>query len=258
MSEISRFCAVALLAITPRPLYSGLVESTRCSSSSLQPRIVVSGVRSSCDSVARNSSFSRAMFSAALRAARSDCSSSSRASSISRRSVTSGLLPARPMKRPIREKRGRAFISSQRHCPSARRARTRACIERCAFSASCSSYSNTDASSGCTRPRQTSSGTRFSSPPKNSLKALLTKRAWPRSSSTHTGIGKPSASALKRASLSPSSTSICLRAVTSKNSTPTRSSPGRPIRTASTANERPRARASISNCAGRPVRATSP
>lgn len=101
--------------------------------------MVVSGVRSSCDSVAVNSSFSRAMLSAALRAARSDCSSSSRAISISRRSVTSLLLPASPMKRPMRENRGWAFISSQRHCSSARSPRTSTCIERCALSAACSS-----------------------------------------------------------------------------------------------------------------------
>ncbi len=259
MSDIRFFWVIALLAITSMPLRMGWSGSMRCSSSSLQPSTVVKGVRSSCDNVARNSSFIRAMPSAVLRAARSASNNSSRAISISRRSVISGLLPARPMKRPSGEKRGTAFISSQRHCPSWRRTRALKCSSRCSAKAVRSSYSNGASSSACRkRCHQRSPSSVPGTSPKNVPKAVLTKRTCPRSSSTHTGIGRPSASALKRASLSASSVSMRLRSEISKNSTATWCLSSPPMRTASTEYQRPSCGTSRSKWTATPPLATLP
>ena len=71
-----------------------------------QPRIALSGVRSSCESVARNSSFISLMRSASVRAARSLSSSASRSSAARlRRFVEAGVVdgdrrPARRCRRP--------------------------------------------------------------------------------------------------------------------------------------------------------------
>ena len=84
-----------------------LRASARMRSSCVQPRMAFSGVRSSCESVARNSSFMRAARCAAMRALRSASSISSRcaplASSASARlrSVRSRVTLAKPRSRPV-------------------------------------------------------------------------------------------------------------------------------------------------------------
>ena len=68
---MSRACATALRSITSRPRASASGAAVPLRSMRAQPKTALSGVRSSCDSVARNSSFSRFAASAWARAARS-------------------------------------------------------------------------------------------------------------------------------------------------------------------------------------------
>ena len=89
-SSMSRACERALRSIISSARSRFSVRSTSPLRISVaQPRIEVSGVRSSCESVARNSSFSRSASSARWRRSRSRASRAARSSSASVRAVTS-------------------------------------------------------------------------------------------------------------------------------------------------------------------------
>jgi hypothetical protein len=99
-SEISLAWTRALRSMT---WMASIVSAslTRCICSSwAQPRIALIGVRSSCDSVATNSSLIRFARSASARASRSLTRSPARSSSMIRRSVMSTIVPTKPAKAP--------------------------------------------------------------------------------------------------------------------------------------------------------------
>ncbi len=93
----------------------------------VQPRMALSGVRSSCDRVARNSSLMRVARWAAMRALRSASSSCSRSwlfSSIAssrRLSVRSRVSLAKPCSRPVPSRRAVIVTLAQNRLPSLRR-----------------------------------------------------------------------------------------------------------------------------------------
>ncbi len=68
MSSMSLACAFAFLSMTSTARSMAGVSNCRFRSSAVQPRIAFSGVRSSCESVARKSSFNRLVSSASIRA----------------------------------------------------------------------------------------------------------------------------------------------------------------------------------------------
>ena len=121
-SSTRRVSNRAFRSMTSRP--AGVMELA-CDrrSTCVQPRIALSGVRSSCDSVPRKSSFSRLTRSASPRARRSCASSCSRSSSAWRRPVTSTHAPTKPTATPRSSSSGAPSSITQRYCPSWRRSR---------------------------------------------------------------------------------------------------------------------------------------
>ena len=85
-SEISCACDCALRATISSTFGMRAASTRRSRSSDTQPRMALSGVRSSCDSVARNSSFSRLARSASSRARSASWRDDSSATSTSRSS----------------------------------------------------------------------------------------------------------------------------------------------------------------------------
>ena len=103
-------CARALRSMTFSPSRMvGGVDAGRCSSV-VQPRMALSGVRSSCEMVARNSSLAWLAATSSLRAARSAVSSASRSASSSLRRVTSRKVPTMRRGRPAASADGRGAI----------------------------------------------------------------------------------------------------------------------------------------------------
>ena len=88
-----------------------------------QPTIAFRGVRSSCESVARNSSFIRLAASACARACSATASSRARSASATFRSVMSRLVTTKPANSPLDRWRGAPAMSIQRYSPSCRRTR---------------------------------------------------------------------------------------------------------------------------------------
>ena len=80
----------------------------------LQPSIAVSGVRNSCETTARNSSFARLAASAEVRATRSLRRRSCRARSASFASVTSATMQTAPSAPPSASRTGSILMRSQR------------------------------------------------------------------------------------------------------------------------------------------------
>ncbi len=119
-SSISWLCALALRSIVATPSATTAGGTSPCWRIVVQPTMALSGVRSSCDSVARNSSFRRFASSASRRTARSNSSSRVRSSascrnraslslsidSYRRRSVTSTHVPMKPEKSSSSRARG--------------------------------------------------------------------------------------------------------------------------------------------------------
>ena len=161
-SAINRESAVPLSAIRASPLCRSSFEAPYLRARILlQSRITESGVRNSCDSVARNSSLARVAFSASVRAARSLSSSTSRSRSSEMRSVTSWLVPTKDSNWPLGPMRGTPMDSTQRHAPSARRTRALALngCRDCSASRNAPTYplASSGCTSACQSPRRTSS-----------------------------------------------------------------------------------------------------
>ena len=119
-SSINCACARALRSITAKPLVVVSLSFVLCKIW-LQPSIALSGVLSSCDNVARNSSFNCATRSSSCLADCSRSSNISRSRSMVLRSVISTQEAAKPANSPPLICRGDAVSNSQRYSPSARR-----------------------------------------------------------------------------------------------------------------------------------------
>ncbi len=115
-------CARALRSMvsTACRWFTALKAGSR--NSAHQPRIAFSGVRSSCDSVARNSSLSTPRRSASARAKRSEASKRSRSSRASRMAEMSRAILDAPMMRPPESRIGETVRGDVHEPPVARSA----------------------------------------------------------------------------------------------------------------------------------------
>jgi len=114
MSSISSACARALRSIVSSARCSFSGDRDRDRSMCVHPTIALSGVRSSCDSVARNSSLARLAASAASRASRSLTARSACASCARLKFSMSVAVPIHPLTTPSGSRWGRKRTACQR------------------------------------------------------------------------------------------------------------------------------------------------
>ena len=151
MSSISTACALALRSIVSSALRDFSGDRLPERNIPVHPTIAASGVRSSCDSVARNSSLARLAASASSRACRSRSTTRAYSSSARFWLSMSAAVTIQPITAPPSSRSGTARPTCQRNVPSVARRR-----RHCASSGS--PRANADAhawrrfgrSSGCT------------------------------------------------------------------------------------------------------------
>ena len=114
MSSISSACARALRSMVSSAFCSLSGDKVSARSMCVHPTIALSGVRSSCDSVARNSSLARLAASAASRASRSFTASSACASCVRLKFSMSVAVPIHPLTAPSGSRCGRKRTACQR------------------------------------------------------------------------------------------------------------------------------------------------